>query len=435
MLPTIKLPASEGLPIQNALPPEVPGAGASDPAGDFFALLQAAPAIDTDATAVAGNGLPDLGSLLPTLRVPDPVLPGPDTGMDEAMPESDPRLQGAEEPAVDEALEPAIAAISLPIPDIASAGPATRESGALSAEMPAIRPSAVVRRTRGDATFAPPESLHRDSEGKERPSVVPAISFETAPDERVSTVQRTGVQPGAHPPLRTQVSVEPAAPEPAVDRERNLPSPDKNLLAGTTGVDETGSTRLRDDVQSSVKAPLNHALQNGSPASESPPLSATGMRLAADAGQLTVRQLVGQEISLPVQEPGWDKKVAERVLLMANSRLQNAEIRLSPADLGPLRVQVAIEDGLANVSFQAQHAVTREAIELALPRLRDMLAESGLSLGQASVGEDGVHREAHDGATEPHADAYGIVDDSEFDGRSENAGAARQGDGLVDTYV
>lgn len=100
--------------------------------------------------------------------------------------------------------------------------------------------------------------------------------------------------------------------------------------------------------------------------------------------------VAAETISTPVREPSWGQKLAERVVMLAGAQNKTAEIRLTPAELGPLRVQIKIDEGQANVAFHAHNAVTREAIELALPRLREMLAESGLSLGQADVGEQGV---------------------------------------------
>ncbi len=95
-------------------------------------------------------------------------------------------------------------------------------------------------------------------------------------------------------------------------------------------------------------------------------------------------------MSTPVRDSAWGEKLGERVLVMTARQLQTAEIRLTPADLGPVRVRVSVEEGAAHVTFHAQHAVTREAIEQALPRLREMLTENGLSLGQADVSDHGV---------------------------------------------
>ena len=122
--------------------------------------------------------------------------------------------------------------------------------------------------------------------------------------------------------------------------------------------------------------------------------------------------------------------------MMANNQLKTAEIRLTPAELGPVRVQVNVEDGAANITFQAQHAMTREAIEQALPRLREMFAESGLSLGQTSVGEQNVAGN-RDGNARGEARATG--QGNEFLAADEETSTderlTRRHEGLLDTFV
>lgn len=112
-------------------------------------------------------------------------------------------------------------------------------------------------------------------------------------------------------------------------------------------------------------------------------------------------------ISTPVTDANWGQQVSERVQMMASGHHRTAEIRLTPADMGPLRVQIAIEDGQTNVIFQSHHAATRDALDLALPRLRELLAEQGLTLGEASVSEQDVS--AGD-TSEQFTDAKGSTD-------------------------
>jgi flagellar hook-length control protein FliK len=59
--------------------------------------------------------------------------------------------------------------------------------------------------------------------------------------------------------------------------------------------------------------------------------------------------------------------------------------RLSPDHLGDLEIGVTMKDGEVDVSFAASVAETRAALEQALPKLRDLLGQSGLELSSASV--------------------------------------------------
>lgn len=144
---------------------------------------------------------------------------------------------------------------------------------------------------------------------------------------------------------------------------------------------------------------------------------------------------VVQTIDIPVQQTGWDGALAERVTMMANGRLQNAELRLTPAELGPLRIQLEIDDGVANVSFQSQHPLTREALEQAMPRLRELLAENGLSLGQADVGDDSNQPKSRDALADGRSSPGTDADASNLDEPVMTGVARRAADGLVDTFA
>lgn len=109
-------------------------------------------------------------------------------------------------------------------------------------------------------------------------------------------------------------------------------------------------------------------------------------------------------LDVPMQQPGWDRALGSRVQWMANQNVQLAEIRLNPPHLGPLEVRLQVEGERTNVQFIAPQAATREAVESALPRLREMFQESGMQLGDVTVtqqdsrqGRPGADQESADG--------------------------------------
>ncbi len=156
---------------------------------------------------------------------------------------------------------------------------------------------------------------------------------------------------------------------------------------------------------------------------------------AAPAPALPPLPLAAQSIDIPVQQSGWDNVLADRVTMMANGRLQNAELRLTPAELGPLRIQLEIDDGVANVSFQSQHPVTREALEQAMPRLRELLAENGLSLGQADVRDDSSQQKSREAFTDARSSSAAGADGGDFDEPTTTRSTRRVSDSLVDTFA
>ena len=81
----------------------------------------------------------------------------------------------------------------------------------------------------------------------------------------------------------------------------------------------------------------------------------------------------------------WGGAVGEKVLWMANQNNHVAELHLNPPSLGPLEVRLTVNDDQATALFVSHHSAVREAIETAMPRLREMLANNGIMLGNASV--------------------------------------------------
>ncbi|MBK1690694.1 flagellar hook-length control protein FliK [Ectothiorhodospira mobilis] len=92
-------------------------------------------------------------------------------------------------------------------------------------------------------------------------------------------------------------------------------------------------------------------------------------------------------LEVPVAQPNWNEAVGNRVLWMVNQNVQGAELKLNPPQLGPLEVRISMEGDRAHVQFVAHHPATREALDAAIPRLREMLAGNGVDLGNVDVSQ------------------------------------------------
>ncbi len=97
-------------------------------------------------------------------------------------------------------------------------------------------------------------------------------------------------------------------------------------------------------------------------------------------------------IAAPLGEEGWGQAMGERIMWMMGKGVQAASIRITPPHLGPIQVQLSVQNEQASVSILAQHGAVKEALEAAIPRLRDMMNESNLQL----VNVDISHRESPD---------------------------------------
>lgn len=106
------------------------------------------------------------------------------------------------------------------------------------------------------------------------------------------------------------------------------------------------------------------------------------------------------DIQADIKSPNWSRVVSSRVVWMAQQGMQQAELRLNPPTLGPVDVRLSVQNDQTTVSFLANNATTREALEQALPRLRESFQENGLQLAHADVGEQSSSDEDNTGEGE-----------------------------------
>lgn len=142
-------------------------------------------------------------------------------------------------------------------------------------------------------------------------------------------------------------------------------------------------------------------------------------------------------LNIPVGQAGWGQAVGERVQWMVNQNVQQAEIKLTPPNLGPMEIKISIHNDQTNVTFIAAQAPTREAIESSIPRLREMFGEINLNLANVDVG----HRQAGEPGGEgagPSQGGGGVADNEQLlQGWSADLGSVviQSGNGLLDIYA
>ncbi len=91
---------------------------------------------------------------------------------------------------------------------------------------------------------------------------------------------------------------------------------------------------------------------------------------------------------LSIDNPRWVTAMAGIVVRQAADKTTEATLKLHPRELGEVAIRIAVDGASVNVSFLSDSAQARTTLESALPQLRDMMSGSGLSLGEASVGQD-----------------------------------------------
>ena len=106
-------------------------------------------------------------------------------------------------------------------------------------------------------------------------------------------------------------------------------------------------------------------------------------------------------VGVPVNQQGWDQSVSERVVWLAKQGIQEASIQLHPKNMGPIEVHIALHKDDASIAFVVHHPATREAIQAAMPKLRDMMQQSGLNLAQSDVSHQSFSQQ-HQGRSSSH---------------------------------
>lgn len=94
---------------------------------------------------------------------------------------------------------------------------------------------------------------------------------------------------------------------------------------------------------------------------------------------------VALDIQPQLNNAAWARVMSSRVVWMAREGVQQAELRLNPAHLGPVEVRLSMQNEQTSVTFIASNAAARDALEQALPRLRESFIENGLALNHAEV--------------------------------------------------
>ncbi len=136
------------------------------------------------------------------------------------------------------------------------------------------------------------------------------------------------------------------------------------------------------------QVPLSTALASSMPASanvNASALDSAAFNLNAPLANGLSAAGLSTSIMTPLQSPGWSQQMTDQVSLMLKGGFQQADIKLNPAHLGPMEIKLSMNDDKASIHFVSQHAPVRDAIDSALPRLREMLEQQGLSLADVDV--------------------------------------------------
>ena len=140
--------------------------------------------------------------------------------------------------------------------------------------------------------------------------------------------------------------------------------------------------------------------------------SSTGQQQQQAASQLFATRLNEQVTSntqpaLSLLEPTAATQLKERVMFQVNQKIQSAEIKLAPEELGSMQIKVQLQQEQLSVQFVVQQAGAKEALEQQMPKLRELLEQQGIALseGQVEQRQSRSQQEQHSARHGNHAGA------------------------------
>jgi flagellar hook-length control protein FliK len=258
--------------------------------------------------------------------------------------------------------------------------------------------------------------------------VLPAMSLAT-PEARPAAKAdaMAGELPQGMTPARVPAGALPIPSAVPAALDELMPSADgaKSLPVSFVPVGDAAKTESFSVLPATV--PALSAATASSSASAAAPFS-----LAAFSSSAPMVEQAAGGVALPVRHARWGEALGERVVWMVGNQNSSAQLSLNPPELGPLEVRISVDRNDAQVTFVSAHGAVRDAVEAALPRLREMLAQAGMNLTDANVS---AHAHARDSSAEARAQAGGgpaASGDAQENDSGESRSIAR---GLVDLYA
>ena len=244
----------------------------------------------------------------------------------------------------------------------------------------------------------------------------------TPSSSTITTDKSSSGIPGLHPAMGEQTQPQ-VAPLGSNTGESLLAAPDKaaKFAVDQTLIASTEKTNTKETITESTVA-ANTALTSLTAARTNAPLHDTSAT-----------------IQTPVRDPNWNQDFSQKIVWLAAGEKQSAQITLNPPQMGPIEVSLNVDKGSATAAFTSSNAEVREAIETAMPRLREMFASAGIELGQTNVSAESFRQqaEARDGgqSTPRNRDDRGILAVNSVGAVSSGGTSIRHGNGLVDTFA
>lgn len=228
-------------------------------------------------------------------------------------------------------------------------------------------------------------------------------------------------------------------------RPAGLSSLSNDLTAAMQLAAVTGKTALANRLDSAIPPSLE--LNKAQPLASVTPSSISGTGDDVSSLLSGMQRLNGTAasgfmptlpVSTPVGQTGWANELGQRVSWLAQGEMREAQLQLNPRSMGPVDVRISYgHDQQLNVSFSAANPVAREALDAALPRLREMFDQQGLNLADANISHQsfsGQHGQTGEEAASPNRGQW-FAEADDLPSQAILPNSLLMGDGMIDAYA
>ena len=170
------------------------------------------------------------------------------------------------------------------------------------------------------------------------------------------------------------------------------------------------------------------------PASTASGLAPASARGADTTTSPSVMQL--PDIRQAPQGSEFPQEILARVRMIQSQNGKEARLNLHPAELGRLQIAITSEGEATRVAFVVENAQAKEALEQAMPRLREFLQQAGLQLTDSSVAQQDFRDSSGFASGDDEAEQKGSALAGDSDGEQDAPGpSGSDPDRIVDAYV
>lgn len=197
----------------------------------------------------------------------------------------------------------------------------------------------------------------------------------------------------------------------------------------------TVTTMLEPAVSIPVAAQkVEHAALLQSPAAAPVSAMSHSAQASSQVAALQSEKLETLTANLSLLEPNAATQLKDRLMYQLNNKIQSAEVKITPEDLGTVQIKVNLQQEQLSVQFVVQQSNAKELLEQQMPKLKDLLQQQGLQLTEGQVEQ----RQANDrrSGSEEKSGHRGYA--ANTNGEVELAHVAtvkKQSDRMVDYYA